>query len=74
MFDHEPCGTRWWDTQYKKQMEFLKEIGVSDRSDGQRILHALKYRFKIYISPIPLKEIPICGFLIPSHVFEETYE
>lgn len=67
MFKKKTPGTRWWDTQYHEQMQFCKDMGVSDQSDRMKIVHA--YRNFTYISEKKLNEIPMGGFLIPSKFF-----
>lgn len=71
MFIHRTPGTKWWDTQWQHRLDFLDRIGVKDRSDGFRILHALGNRFICFESPKPVDKVPVYGFLIPVEVFEE---
>lgn len=62
-------GARWYDTQWKKQVDFFNKLGA-DRRDIFSVLGHLR-AFRVYYSPKELHFIPVGGWLIPAEYFDK---
>lgn len=68
-FEKITHGTRWWDTQWRKQVEFINEIGA-ERKDIFSIMHQIEC-FNCYYSEKELALVPVGGWLVPVKFFNK---
>ena len=67
-FEKKTPGTMWWNTQWYRQVEFIKEIEAEPYNIFSIMLQI--ENFCCYYSEKELQFVPVGGWLIPAKYFE----
>ena len=65
-----PKVGRWWDTEFLKRQEILKRFKV-DQGYSMTVVLKTHYPTVCFYSPVPVRQVPVNGFLFPVSMFNE---